>query len=83
VIKDASKAYPVRAGQRIRRKLKSRRTLDMIAIALVGDPKQPTSLALAMPSDGEDLPTAGSTTRADQGDGAHGRAAASADRRDL
>jgi ATP-dependent DNA ligase len=61
VIKDAQQPYPVRDGQRIWWKLKSRRTLDMVAIGIVGDPKQPTSLVLAMPGGGE-LATAGSTT---------------------
>jgi ATP-dependent DNA ligase len=61
VIKDARQPYPTREGQRIWWKLKARRTLDMIAIGIVGNPKQPTSLVLAMPAIGE-LATAGSTT---------------------
>jgi ATP-dependent DNA ligase len=62
VIKDARQPYPTRSGQRIWWKVKTRRTIDMIAIGVVGNPKQPTSLALAMPSNNEELPTAGSTT---------------------
>jgi hypothetical protein len=50
VIKDATQPYPTRAGQRIWHKLKSRRSLDMLAVGVVGDPVAPTSLVLAMPT---------------------------------
>jgi ATP-dependent DNA ligase len=62
VIKDATQPYPNRAGQRIWHKLKSRRSLDMLAVGVVGDPAAPTSLVLAMPTLDDEPRAAGATT---------------------
>jgi hypothetical protein len=61
VIKDATQPYPTRAGQRIWHKLKSRRSLDMLAVGVVGDPVAPTSLVLAMPTLDDEPRAAGAT----------------------
>jgi ATP-dependent DNA ligase len=61
VIKDATQPYPTRAGQRIWHKLKSRRSLDMLAVGVVGDPVAPTSLVLAMKTLDDEPRAAGAT----------------------
>lgn len=62
VAKDPAQTYPTKPGQRIWSKVKSRRTIDMLAVGLVGKASAPTSLVLAMPTDVDDPPTAGTTT---------------------
>lgn len=62
VIKDATQPYPTRAGQRIWHKLKTRHSLDMLAIGVVGAPSAPTSLVLAMPTLEAEPRAAGATT---------------------
>jgi ATP-dependent DNA ligase len=62
VIKDATQPYPTRPGQRIWHKLKSRLSLDMLAVGVVGDPASPTSLVLAMPTLEDEPRAAGATT---------------------
>jgi ATP-dependent DNA ligase len=62
VIKDATQPYPTRAGQRVWHKVKSRQSLDMLAIGVVGDPSAPTSLVLAMPTFEDEPRPAGATT---------------------
>jgi len=65
VIKDAGGTYPTTPGQRVWRKVKARRTLDMLAVGFTGDASAPTALVLAFPGyvedDGNPV-TAGSTT---------------------
>jgi hypothetical protein len=46
-IKDASAPYPTREDQRVWHKLKTRHSLDIVAIEVVGPPSAPTSLVLA------------------------------------
>lgn len=62
VIKDAAGPYPTREGQRVWHKLKTRHTLDMLAIGVLGHPAAPTALALGVPSRDSELRTAGITT---------------------
>ena len=62
VIKDGSQPYPTREGQRVWHKLKTRHSLDMLAIGVVGSVSAPTSLVLAMPTLDEDPRAAGATT---------------------
>jgi hypothetical protein len=62
VIKDVTQLYPTRAGQRIWHKLNGRRSLDMLAVGVVGDPAAPTSLVLAMPTLDDEPRAAGATT---------------------
>ena len=61
MIKDATQPYPTRAGQRIWHKLKSRRSLDMLAVGVVSDPVAPTSLVLAMKTLDDEPRAAGAT----------------------
>ncbi len=65
VIKDRQGVYPTREGQRVWWKVKTKATLDMLAIGYTGTTTALTSLVLAFPGvvdkDGEPV-TAGSTT---------------------
>lgn len=47
VVKCGTAPYPVRAGQRVWHKVKARRTLDLLAVAILGPPDRPTGLVLA------------------------------------
>ncbi|PZS24201.1 MAG: ATP-dependent DNA ligase [Pseudonocardiales bacterium] len=64
VVKSAAGLYPIRPGQRVWHKVKARKTRDLVAVGIVGDPAAPNSLLLAAPGDPERV--VGATTRLDR-----------------